>query len=577
MKKAFRIITPIVLIVAIIACSLWYLLVYDREFTRDMLLTSARFSESQGNHKLSTWFYNRAYSQAKDNETVAIELAEQYKKVGNFTKAEYTLTNAISDGGGIELYIALCRTFIEQDKLRDAVLLLDNITNEDVKAQLEQMRPAAPTVSPDPGFYNQYISVTVEAETETIFAALDTEYPSTINDVYKAPMALKEGESTLCAVAVDDNGLVSTRAFFGYTIGGVVEKLEFADPVIEAQIRAFLNVSDKTVLYTKDLWNITEFIVPAEAKDYDDIKHMIYLESLTVENAIADELSVISGLNSLKTLKITNSSIQEETLSSIGALPKLTSLTLSNCSLSTIAPLSGLASLEVLDVSNNTIRNIDAIRSMEGLKELYLQQNALNDLSALSGLSGLTKLDVSHNSLETIQPVYTLKSLVWLNADNNSIGELGGIDALSGLTYLSLSANALSDVSKLSACIELTELYIADNSLTDITALNVLNKVTHLDFSHNQITAIPEFDKETALVTIDGSHNLIETLKPLSGLQNLNKVYMDYNEKISSVAELENCPRLVEVNVYATAVTDVTMLTNQSIIVNFNPVKDSDE
>ena len=30
----------------------------------------------------------------------AIELAEQYKSSGNFTKAEFTLSNAIADGGG---------------------------------------------------------------------------------------------------------------------------------------------------------------------------------------------------------------------------------------------------------------------------------------------------------------------------------------------------------------------------------------------------------------------------------------------------------------------------------------------
>ena len=53
--------------------------------------------------------------------------------------------------------------------------------------------------------------------------------------------------------------------------------------------------------------------------------------------------------------------------------------------------------------------------------------------------------------------------------------------------------------------------------------------MTKLDFSYNQVTQLPEFATDCALVTIDGSHNLIKSLEPLSGLEALNGVYMDYN------------------------------------------------
>ena len=132
MKKVIRILVPVLLVVAIIFCTTWYLLVYDRPITRDILLKIARFNDNHGNHNSAAWFYNLAYSQAGDNDAVAIELAEQYKAVGNFTKAEFTLSNAIADGGGVDLYIALCKTYVQQDKLLDAVTMLDNITNEQI-------------------------------------------------------------------------------------------------------------------------------------------------------------------------------------------------------------------------------------------------------------------------------------------------------------------------------------------------------------------------------------------------------------------------------------------------------------
>ena len=85
MKKTIRILLPILLAVAIIFCTVWYLFVYDRQFTRDMLLTFARHSESQGHHSSATFFYNLAYSQADEDDAVAIELSDQYKNSGNYT------------------------------------------------------------------------------------------------------------------------------------------------------------------------------------------------------------------------------------------------------------------------------------------------------------------------------------------------------------------------------------------------------------------------------------------------------------------------------------------------------------
>jgi len=143
MKKAIRILVPLVLTMVILLCTFWYLFIYDREFTRDVLLSAARSFDNNGRHKIAAWFYDRAYRQSGDNDNVAIELAEQYKEIGNYTKAEYTLTKAISDGGGADLYIALSKIFVEQDKLLDAVRMLDNIKNPDIKQHLDRMRPAA--------------------------------------------------------------------------------------------------------------------------------------------------------------------------------------------------------------------------------------------------------------------------------------------------------------------------------------------------------------------------------------------------------------------------------------------------
>ena len=572
MKKVLRILLPILLVIVIISGSIWYLFVYDREFTRDVLLGCARFCESQGHHSMSTWFYNRAYNHAADNDAVAIELAEQYTRDGNYTKAEYTLSKAIADGGSIDVYIALCRTYVEQDKLLDAVTMLNSVTNAEVKAQLETLRPRAPQSQTAPGLYNDYISIALTADTDTVYAANDGEYPSVTKDLYSAPITLTDGENEIYAVAVSDNGLVSPLAVLSYTVGGVVKEMEFTDTAIEAAIREILGADDGRILYTNDLWGISEFTVPSGAESYDDLQSLAFLKTLVIERGPYADMSSISALENLTELTITNTSVSASAFEGIASLPLLEKLTISDCSLSTLAPLEQAQNLTYLDVSNNVVSNLAPLSGLTKLTEVYLQDNAIGDISPLASLSSLEKLDVSGNTLTSLSPLAEVTGLTWLKADANGIADLSGIGNLSALAYLSVNNNQLTSVTELSGCSALTELYLSTNSLTDISVLAGLEKLTDLDFSYNSVENIPAFSTTCALVTIDGTKNLITSLEPLDGLENLNNVHMDYNEGITSVDCLIRCHNLIQVNVFGTKVKTATSLTELDIIVNYNPV-----
>ena len=576
MKKAFRIIVPIILVFAILLCMGWYLFSYDRDFTRDSLLYCARYFDNRGNRALASWFYDRAYDQAGDNDDVAIELAEQHKADGNYTQAEATLAKAIEDGGGIKLYIALCKTYAEQDKLLDCVTLLSSVTNPQIKAELDAMRPAVPTATPAPGFYNQYISVTVSADEGTLYVNALGEYPSIHKDAYTAPVPLVAGENTIYAVSVADNGLVSPLAIFGYTVGGVIEEVEFTDPAVEAQLREMLQIGADTVLYSNELWSITSFTMPENAKSYSDLQYLPYLEELTINNGVRGDLSVISSFAKLSTLHISNTSVSAEDLAVIGALPKLERLTLNNCGLSTTVGLEKAVTLRYLNLSNNTIRNISALSQMTSLQEVYLQNNALNDLSDLSAIKTITKLNVSGNALTTVAPICSIGGMVWLDVSNNQLTSVETLGDLVMLKELYLSKNHLTDISTLDTCTNLQTLYVDNNELTEISAVSHLTQLTMLDFSYNAVIELPAFPADCKLVAINGSHNLLEKLDALSGLSHLNNVYMDYNENIESVEPLTSCPVLIRVDVYGTKVTEVTMLTEQSVIVNYNPVQEEE-
>ena len=570
MKRAFKIILPLILAIALLATTAWYLFVFDREFTRDILLSCARYFEDNGNHSTAQWFYDTAYAQVDDNDAIAIELSKHYKETGNYTKAEYTLYKAIQDGGGVDLYMALSKLYVEQDKLLDAANLLNNVTGY-VKAELESMRPDMPKASPDPNFYTQLITVTISAQEGTLYVNKNGQYPSVKSDLYTEPFSLTEGDNTIYAITVSEEGLVSPLAVYGYTLGGIIEKVQFVDTAIEASVRGYLGIAENTDIYTNDLWELTEFTVPENVSSFEDLKHMTSLESLTIQGGPSGQLSFLSTMPNLKQLSISNLEVNTEEARMIGSFASLTFLRLDGCSLTTATPFAGLTLLTYLDLSNNTIRDISALASMTALQELHMNHNALNDLSALQSCTALTILDVAFNALSDISPVFSIEQLTWLDASNNSLESISGVERLQNLEHLYVNNNQLISIDPVAQCNNLVDLKCGSNQLTDISALSALNGLMYLDFSRNQVKTLPSWSKECELVTIDGSHNQLSSLAPLGGLEMLNNVYMDYNENISSVADLAKCFLLIRVDVYGTKVTDASILTDQSIIVNYDP------
>ena len=563
MKKTIRVIVPIVLALAIVLCSAWYLLIYDTGFTRDMFLHIARSFESQGSPQISAWFYDLAYQQSSDNDAVAIELAKQHAADGNFLQAEVTLTNAIADGASTQLYVALSNIYLEQDKLLDAVKMLDAVCGEKstvdpaIRKELNKLRPKAPTSNLEPGFYDpdQQSSVQISISSGTLYLNRDGAYPSVGDSIhsqlvgaigyiakhgrlpltehgsYSESVALKEGENNLFALAISENGLVSPLSVFSYTLGavqgGVVEEVTFVDAAMESAIRKALNVDSDAVVMTEDIWKLTSFTVPAEATDLTDMKHLLGVEDLTIQSAPEGQLPNLSSFTKLQSLTITDTVLQDTDVAAIGNLPKLTKLALQKCQLSSIAGLENAQKLESLDLTGNAISSITALRGITSLTELCLKENALSEISSVSGLTNLTKLDVS--------------------------------------------LNVLTSLSGVGNCTQLAELNVSNNRLTDISEVLKLSGLIRLNFSNNSVSSLPAWDKSCSLVTVDGSYNSITSLDPLSGLSQLNNVYMDYNENLQSVECLSSCPMLIQVNVYGTQVSNVKSLTDMSVIVKYDP------
>ncbi len=572
MKDFLKRFLPLLLVVAVIASACWYVLVYDRETMKDFLMAQARSFAQSGHFDTAAWIYDISYQFAGEDVDVALDLATLYRDSGNYTKAEYTLVNAIADRPTAELYIALCDVYVEQDKLLDAANMLDGIADVNLKTQLDAMRPTAPQTDHDPGFYSQYITLNFTGGSGTLYVSTDGEYPSTENAPCTGPISLEAGETKIYALTVAENGLVSPLSVLTYTVGGVVEEVEFADVYLEEIVREKLMYGADTVIYTDALWSITELTVPEEIIELQDLQYMTYLEKLTLQNRTIEDLSFLSGMVRLQELDLSGCTFGGK-LDVIQSLPALEKLNVSHCMISSLNFLKGAPMLKELDLSTNAVGNLSVLSTIPTLEVLDIHDNAVSDLAPLKLLPQLRILDVSENLLTSVQALVGCTALTELNISSNKIAAIGVASELPNLRVLRASKNLIVDTTPLAKCSGLQFLDISGNRITDISALDVLVKLEEFYFSNNTVEELPAWPATAALVIIDGSYNQISSLSPLDRMESLNYIYMDYNEKISKISFLADNPNMVQINVYGTKVSEAqaNRCMDRSIIVHYDP------
>lgn len=552
MKYILKIFLIVLLVVAIIGGACWFFLVQRPDLTMSVFAHWGDYFYDAGRYNRAVSLYETACKLSPNNANLPVRLAQAYINSGNYTKAEYTLVSAITNNPeSVQLYVALSKTYIEQDKILDAEQMLDRITSADVKAQIDALRPNVPVLSPESGYYSEYIDVAVTATGGTAYLAVNQDYPSIETDAYEAPVTLEAGDSKVVVVTVAENGLVSDAVYGGYTIGSVVEEVTLSDSALDSYVRELLGKSASDTIMSDELWELEELTLPESVQDISDLTRFAGLKTLTIQNATGLDLSVLPQLTTLQTLDLSGTTLPTSTLDAIGTLPELKKLVLQSCAVTAINPLVGLSNLEYLDLTNNSVSDLTAITALEHLKDLYLTNNPVKSITYLNSCLELERLHI----------------------ENCGVSRLSSLAGNTSLQELYASNNEISDISVLSDCVSLSVLDISDNQVKDISVIANLPELTYFLASHNQIESLPAFDTATCkLVRINVNNNQLTDLSPLKGLPALNYIFADYNQ-ISDISGLEDCPLLTQLNLFDNPVNEEQVKALQEIgrIVNYTP------
>lgn len=558
MKRALKVIIPLILILALLGTGCWFFLYSRTDLTTGFLIDQARSMTASGRYGRAITYYSWAWALEPNRDDIAIALSDTYIADGNYTKAEYTLVKAISQNPDqTDLYVALCQTYVAQDKLLDAVQMLDRTTDADVKAQLDVLRPSAPVLTPESGFYSEYIEVSAKADADAIYITTNGEYPSSEADLYTEPLVLQAGETPVLAIAVDENGLVSPAVLMGYTIAGVVEEVTFADPAVEQTVREQLNLSADAPIMSDVIWSITHLTLPDTLKDLSDLSMFTGLQSLTIQNISGLDFSILAELPALRELDLSGCTISSNGMDAIGSLTELERLALNGCALTDVNVFSRLTKLQ----------------------EIRLADNSLTDIGVLSLMLELRIVDLSNNPLSSIAALSTCGKLENLNITGCLVGSLGCLTGKTQMQVLIASYNQITSIDELIDCKQISVIEIGHNQIENIAVLAKLPKLTHFEGENNHIADVPDFDEHNCQLIVFGiDYNEVEDVSGLAGIDTLNYLYADYNQ-IKDLTMLADNINMVQINAWDNPVSEesIEALEEQSIILNYNPSYEAPE
>ena len=570
MKKTLKIVVPILLVLALLAAGYWFFFQYRTDLTTGLLTDFADSQLASGHYSMAIRCYGWAHSLTPQDVDLSLKLAEAYRAQGNYTKTENVLVHAIYDAPGeTRLYETLSRVYVEQDKLLDAQQMLDSVAEPQVQAELSARRPQAPTVEPPADFYSDYITVEVRAASGRLFCTVDGSYPSLAAEEFPGSVQLPGGTTTLCAIAVGEDGLVSPAVYASYTVAGVIEEVQFRDQALEALVRQLLNRPERPI-YTDDLWDIEALTLPQDLASTEDLRYFTGLKELLGLDMGELDYSFLAHTPELTSLELEGCALNTEALTWIAGCPKLEVLILANCGLANIEPLRALTELRLLDLSGNSIGDISPLTEMAKLEELYMGHNALTTLPLLRKLTSLRILDLSYNALEYVGSVSACTGVERLNVSHNRLTSVTAVSALTKLVWLNASSNKVTEVTALTPCTELESFLMSDNKLTDVSFLSGCSKIREVNIDYNDVVSVPAFQADCPLEIFSAAHNFLEDLGGLAGLQRLSIVNADYNN-IRDISVLIDCPSLTLVNVYGTYIRSGGELAENGVVVNFTP------
>ena len=294
----------------------------------------------------------------------------------------------------------------------------------------------------------------------------------------------------------------------------------------------------------------------------------------------------------------------EEVINNITYLNLSNRDTEENLKIVDITGIEKFKNLKNLNLGYNKITNISALSSLEELNELDLCNNQIIDISALENhLRKLVILDLSENKISNIDSLSGLNDLQLLVLDDNKIGDISKLTIIPGLEVF-IRNNKINVVTSEREVV-LPQIFSAAKDEESIIYTSNDLELTNCTISQDGTKVVVDDGKETAVVKIKGgdangttltievqipkttiqfedenlynqivvqleglidehddtNHSIKMTQENIDQVTSLSIYASSYDEKITSIAGIENFNNLTELELCEHKITDISALS----------------
>ena len=390
----------------------------------------------------------------------------------------------------------------------------------------------------------------------------------------QAPQAAKKSRTPLiAAVAALLAVAVGLGAFFGLRDGGRVDPVSGLEGEVQRGDQPKLKKAEVPSItiqgteYSTDLMQLELMGLGLTDEDILDLKYMINLRYLNLDNNDLTDLSPVSGLTDLEQLSV----YKNPDLTDLSPLAGLTGLRNVNFDSSLVTDYSfmaGLTKLEYVQLDNvQEDMDLSFLSGLTNVKSIFINGN-ISDLSFLSGMTGLQSLNLNVSpSLEELDLSFaanmtelTQLEIYNYSQDTVSVTDLTPLAGLTRLQILSIPA----EVKSLAPLAGLTEL----------RSLNLYTR--NGNSSYYPLTDISALSGMTKLASLNIGLGDVKDLSPISGLANLTELYLDGDFNCPDLQFLSGLAKLTTLSLELGDVKDLspvsglTSLTDLQIYGNFS-------
>ena len=406
--------------------------------------------------------------------------------------------------------------------------------------------------------------------------------------VQASQAAKKSRTPVIAAVAALLAVAVGLGAFFGLRDGGRVDPVSGLAGEVQRGDQPKLKKAEVPSItiqgteYSTDLMQLELMGLGLTDEDILDLKYMINLRYLNLDNNDLTDLSPVSGLTDLEQINVNNNPDLTD-LSPLAGLTELRNVNFNGSPVADYSFMAGMTKLEYVQLDNvQEDMDLSFLSGLTNVKSIFINGN-ISDLSFLSGMTGLQSLNLNVSpSLEELDLSFaanmtelTQLQIYNYRQDTVSVTDLTPLAGLTKLQMLDIPAEVKS-LAPLAGLTELQSLNLQTRNrngsyypLTDISALSGMTKLTTLSLALGDVKDLSPVSGLTSLTDLNLYGNFdCPDLQFLSGLTKLRTLQITpYNGEgaatLSSLKGLENLTELRELYVYGSGnLTDVEPLAN---------------